>query len=135
MTIEFSPRDARPHGSSPSGPPILDSNLALERCGDDADLVKDLCGILLEAAPEWFAEMDLVAPRRDYPTLRRLAHTLKSAADNVGRVSLSIVAEHLEAAAQNERESEIDAAHRRVVAEWELLAPLVADLARVQEHA
>jgi signal transduction histidine kinase/HPt (histidine-containing phosphotransfer) domain-containing protein len=125
------PRDTSQRDLSPVGPPILDSSLALERCGDDAELVKDLCGILLEAAPAWFAEMDLAAPRRDYATLRRLAHTLKSAADNVGGVSLSLSAERLEGLARNELQSEIELAHRDVVAEWNRLVSLIQGVAGV----
>lgn len=125
------PRDTNQSDVSPVGAPILDSNLALERCGDDAELVKDLCGILLEAAPAWFAELERATPRHDYPTLRRLAHTLKSAADNVGGVSLSLSAERLEQLARSEHQSEIESAHSHVVAEWRRLVPLIQSVAGV----
>jgi CheY-like chemotaxis protein len=63
---------------------LIDHKLALERMGGDAELLKQVARLFTEHAPQWVAESAAALKANDAKTLKRLSHTLKSAADNLG---------------------------------------------------
>jgi len=79
-------------GGLPSGPDQrglpsgggFDEASALARAGGDRALLQELVEIFVAEAPGWLAEIDAAAAAGDAASLRRVAHTLKGAADTCG---------------------------------------------------
>ena len=57
---------------------------ALERVDGDEDLLRQIAGVFLQICPGWIEELQQSLRAGDENTARRLAHSLKTAADNVG---------------------------------------------------
>lgn len=81
---------------SASEPPLIDARLALSRAGDDRDLAREVAEIAIPLFSEWLAGIDRAFDDDDWPTIRRLAHTLKTSADNVGANAARAAAFRLE---------------------------------------
>jgi two-component system sensor histidine kinase/response regulator len=68
---------------------ILDKNAALERIEYDHELYDEICGIFREDAPMMIAKLKEACSGGDILLATRLAHSLKSAAANIGATDLS----------------------------------------------
>jgi two-component system sensor histidine kinase/response regulator len=67
---------------------ILDRQAALERIDHDQALYDEICGIFRDDVPKIFAQLKEAHSRGDHPVATRHAHTLKSAAANIGATDL-----------------------------------------------
>ncbi len=74
----------------------IDREVPLSRTGGDPEIMREVAELVLEHVPKWMAGMRESLESHDWRTLSRLAHTLKSSADNVGAIHGVIVAERLE---------------------------------------
>jgi HPt (histidine-containing phosphotransfer) domain-containing protein len=106
----------------------LDRELALSRAGDDPDILRDVADLVLEHIPQWMAGMRDSLAMGDGRTLRRLAHTLKSSADNVGASNAYGAAARLEKLAAEENLREAQLALADLESEMHRLLPAVARL-------
>ena len=68
----------------PSAEVDFDELAALERVGGDRGLLCELVTLFLDEAPAWLAGVDEAIAAGDVAKLRRLAHTVKGAADQCG---------------------------------------------------
>lgn len=68
---------------------ILDKQSALERIEDDLELYEEICEIFREDVPRIIAELKSSFACNDIPTATRHAHSIKSAAANIGATNLS----------------------------------------------
>lgn len=82
--------------SSASHSETLDRELALTRMGGDEHLLREIVSILLDNESIWLAELRQALERSDFVTAHRIAHTMKSAADNVGAVPARNAASQVE---------------------------------------
>jgi signal transduction histidine kinase/DNA-binding NarL/FixJ family response regulator/HPt (histidine-containing phosphotransfer) domain-containing protein len=82
-----------------SGDP-LDRDIALSRAGNDLEILREVAGLVLEHFPKWMSGIRESFARGDGRTLSRLAHTMKSSADNVGASRAFSAAERLEKLAE-----------------------------------
>jgi len=112
---------AKPIPAEPPADGPIDRELALSRTGGDPDILREVAELVLENIPKWLAEMRDSLEMQDWRTLGRLAHTLKSSADNVGARQGVVLAERLERLAN---EHDLDASQLA-------LAKLEAELARL----
>jgi two-component system, sensor histidine kinase and response regulator len=71
-----------PAPASPAAP--FDRSAALERLLGDEGLLKELTSVFLDQVGGWMNDIRTAVDRRDAPTLKRAAHTLKGAVDHVG---------------------------------------------------
>lgn len=87
----------------------FDAELALNRAGDDLELARELAAIFIDQTSLWVADLRLALTLGNHPEVLRLAHTIKSSADNVGCVEVRTVAQSLEsrASAANAAESRL----------------------------
>jgi signal transduction histidine kinase/DNA-binding response OmpR family regulator len=106
----------------------LDRNRALSRAGDDPEILCHVAILVQEHAPKWTAGMRDSLAAADCRTLRRLAHTLKSAADNVGAGKAVDAAARLELLAAEENLEEARLALVNLETEMSRLLPAVARL-------
>lgn len=74
----------------------FDLNLALERVGGDEDLFRQISQMLIQIGPEWLDNLQKHLNDRDQTSARRIAHSLKSSAENVGGTIASIAMSRLE---------------------------------------
>ena len=79
------PPAAPPPPPAPAVAKVLDKAEALERLAGDRDLLRSLVNIYIETTPGQLDELRQAVLRRDAPTIRRLAHTLKGAVGNFGQ--------------------------------------------------
>jgi signal transduction histidine kinase/CheY-like chemotaxis protein len=86
---------------------VVDRGTAMRRMGGSEDLVREVAGMVVELLPVWLAEMKRNLDAGDWSNLKRLAHTLKTSAENVGARALAESAWQLESSLQR---SENDAA-------------------------
>jgi signal transduction histidine kinase/DNA-binding response OmpR family regulator len=85
-----------------TGTTMLDRDLALRRLGGQQELFREVGELVLEMVPRWLTEMQNAAEADDRKTLRRLAHTLKSSAENIGASTLAVEAWEVERSAQQD---------------------------------
>jgi signal transduction histidine kinase/DNA-binding NarL/FixJ family response regulator/HPt (histidine-containing phosphotransfer) domain-containing protein len=104
------------------GSPLIDAQIALSRAGDDRDLAREVAEIAIPLFSEWLTAIDRAFDNDDWATIRRLAHTLKTSADNVGARAARAAAFRLEklATEQNSLEAreafaDVDRAVRRLL--------------------
>jgi len=79
---------------------IFDYAGSLRRMGNDPALFQEMVGLLREDAPQYLTAIRESTEARDYPSLRRAAHTLKGLVLNFGAtraiaaaVALELIAE------------------------------------------
>jgi signal transduction histidine kinase/CheY-like chemotaxis protein/HPt (histidine-containing phosphotransfer) domain-containing protein len=77
-------------------PPLLDQRVALARAGNDRELAREVAELAIPLFSEWLTEIDQALEYDNWPTVRRLAHTLKTSADNVGANTARLAALRLE---------------------------------------
>jgi CheY-like chemotaxis protein/HPt (histidine-containing phosphotransfer) domain-containing protein len=81
----------------------INRDTALARMGGDAELLKDVAKLFAEHAPQWLSAAAAALSAQDAKTLKRMGHTLKNGADNLGATSIVELARQVEeSAAQNE---------------------------------
>ena len=62
----------------------FDHAAALERVGGDEDLLRQIAEMFVQICPEWLESLQTHLNERDQTATRRMSHSLKSSADNVG---------------------------------------------------
>lgn len=100
---------------------LVDRKLALRRSGGSPDLFLEVARMVVELCPQWLNELREALAAGDAEQTRRLAHTLKNSAENVGAINVSGVALELELAAA---EGQLDDA----LEQFEIVAPLVSQM-------
>jgi len=65
-------------------PAIFNEQMALDRAGGDAELFREVCGMVCELVPKMLADLKASTTAGDLVTTKRHAHTLKNTADNAG---------------------------------------------------
>jgi HPt (histidine-containing phosphotransfer) domain-containing protein len=75
---------------------LLDQRVALARAGNDRELAREVAELAIPLFSEWLTEIDQALEYDNWPTVRRLAHTLKTSADNVGANTARLAALRLE---------------------------------------
>jgi len=68
---------------------ILDRQAALERIEHDQNLYNEICDIFRDDVPQIIIQLKEAHSRGDHQVATRHAHTLKSAAANIGATDLS----------------------------------------------
>jgi HPt (histidine-containing phosphotransfer) domain-containing protein len=74
----------------------FDRAAALERCGNDPYLLRELIDIFLEAEPGWTRDLQAAVTSGEVEKIHRIAHTLKGAIGNLGGTVAQHSAQHLE---------------------------------------
>jgi HPt (histidine-containing phosphotransfer) domain-containing protein len=77
---------------------ILDKQVALERIEYDQELYDEICGIFRDDVPQIMAQLKEAFNVGDIPVATRSAHSLKSAAANIGATRLYETAKLAESA-------------------------------------
>jgi signal transduction histidine kinase/response regulator RpfG family c-di-GMP phosphodiesterase len=121
-----SPASSCPPDSHSADP--LDRETALLRTGGDLDMLHDIAELVLEHIPKWMSAMHDSLASGDGRTLQRLAHTLKSSADNVGAGKAVHDAARLEMLASEQNLDEARLALAELDTEISRLLPAVAQL-------
>jgi HPt (histidine-containing phosphotransfer) domain-containing protein len=75
---------------------ILDKQAALERLEHDLELYEEICGIFREDVPKILEQLKAACRDKDFSLATRHAHSIKSAAANIGADFLSAVARSAE---------------------------------------
>ena len=92
--------------SRQNAPAIFHRADALARAGDDQEIAQVVARMFLEHGPEWLDQLRQAIASSDWPTAQRIAHTLKSSADNLGCHETRATAWSIESAvAANEYDS------------------------------
>jgi HPt (histidine-containing phosphotransfer) domain-containing protein len=108
--------------------PLIDAQIALSRAGDDRDLAREVIEIAIPLFSEWLAGIEQAFDDGDWPTVRRLAHTVKTSADNVGAKTARSAAFRLEQLAAARDELEARAAFADVERAVRRLLPALSQL-------
>jgi signal transduction histidine kinase/CheY-like chemotaxis protein len=102
---------------------VFDPNKALQRVGGDSALLQAIVELFLELAPQNLVQLDESQQRHDSPVLRRVAHTLKSSADNIGADRVRSIAERIEHFAAESNFTETARLVQSLASELDLLMP------------
>jgi HPt (histidine-containing phosphotransfer) domain-containing protein len=78
--------------------PRLDTRKALDNLAGDVELYAEVAGVFFEDIPQQLSDLDAALVAKDYPTARRVAHTIKGMAATVGGQRLHFAALALEQA-------------------------------------
>jgi signal transduction histidine kinase/DNA-binding NarL/FixJ family response regulator/HPt (histidine-containing phosphotransfer) domain-containing protein len=106
--------------------PLIDAQIAFSRAGDDRELAREVAGIAIPLFSEWLVAIDRAFDDDDWPAIRRLAHTLKTSADNVGAKAAHSAAFRLEQLAAARRTTEARAAFAEVDQAVQRLLPALS---------
>jgi HPt (histidine-containing phosphotransfer) domain-containing protein len=107
----------------------LDRDVALSRTDGDPEILRDVARLILEHIPKWMSAMRDSLARGDSRTLKRLAHTLKSSADNVGAAKGAGAAARLEMLSAEQNLDEARLALAILETEVSRMLPAIARLA------
>lgn len=77
-------------------PPPIDIPFALALMGNDEHILKEVCRAMIKRFPKDLTVIDEAIANKDYKTIARIAHAIKSAAKSVGADSLTDIAFELE---------------------------------------
>jgi len=116
-------------------PGPLDPRVALSRAGGDGELLRQLAEIALPQLPQWVTEIGHALERDEWPTAKRVAHTLKNSADNFGAAAAVVAAHRLEQLAGKRNHLASHAALADVERAVKCLLPAVARLANTPSES
>jgi HPt (histidine-containing phosphotransfer) domain-containing protein len=115
---------------------MIDRRVALERMGGDPQLLREVARLFSEHAPLWLEQSAAALKAGDTKTLKRLSHTIKTSADNLGARVIVETAQSIEnLAGQNELDDaqtaleRLDQELRQMLKEVLELATVAADSA------
>jgi HPt (histidine-containing phosphotransfer) domain-containing protein len=100
---------------------VLDITSALERIDGDRELYDEVVVVFLDDTPKQLRILEEAVKSDDRTLVRRQAHSLKSAAANIGGEALSGVAYALETSALEADDEAIDSAVRNIILEFDRL--------------
>jgi CheY-like chemotaxis protein len=109
---------------------LMDRALALVNVGDDPELLKTLCKLFIEKAPEVMGELRGAFERRDSGAMARAAHMLKGSLGTLGRSAPLDVARALEIAAREGRWSGVEESFTRLE---QMMTSVLKELAEWQK--
>lgn len=102
--------------------PILDRSAALGRMGGDVELYDEIFDLFVDDAPKQLALLATAMIQGDRAVAQRQAHSLKSAAGNIGGTRMAQLCERFERSALTEpmealqeRKAEIDTALEQIL--------------------
>jgi CheY-like chemotaxis protein/HPt (histidine-containing phosphotransfer) domain-containing protein len=124
------PSPANVGAPDPADADPLDRHVALSRAGGDREILRDVATLVLEHVPKWMAGIRDSLAAGDSRTLRRLAHTLKNSADNLGASQGVAAAARLESLAAKENLAAAPAAVAELEREMSRLLPAVTRLTK-----
>jgi len=107
----------------------VNRDVALERCGGDADLLQEIAGLFLETVPASLKELRTALAQDDLGVARRAAHTLKNSFDNLGASTARDAAMAVEVAAKEEHRDALVPLTEKVEDELNAVLPEVNALA------
>ncbi|HVW01386.1 MAG TPA: ATP-binding protein [Planctomycetaceae bacterium] len=115
----------------PASTGMIDRELALDRMGGDTQLLRDVARLFCEHAPKWLQQSAAALKANDAKTLKRLSHTLKSAADNLGAKPVVDTAQKLELLAGRNEFADAESALDRLDQQLRPLLQEASELAAV----
>jgi HPt (histidine-containing phosphotransfer) domain-containing protein len=81
---------------APEAGAVLDLAPALENLDHDAELLREICDLLLETAPQQLEELESFLAAGDVEAVATAAHGMKGGASNVGATAFVHAARELE---------------------------------------
>jgi signal transduction histidine kinase/HPt (histidine-containing phosphotransfer) domain-containing protein len=108
-------------------PGVLDWNIALDRAGGDHELARELADMVREHCPVMLADLEDALEGGRIADIKRLAHTLKNSADNVGGQSARDACFALEKTAASGDEAQCRSHWPVVQSEFRALCAALAD--------
>lgn len=85
---------------------IIGKDEAIERVGD-ADIYREIAHLFSENLTNYMAQLDSAMSEKDYPTVKRLTHSIKSNCATVGADGLRAFFASMEQAADENLEAEL----------------------------
>jgi signal transduction histidine kinase/HPt (histidine-containing phosphotransfer) domain-containing protein/DNA-binding NarL/FixJ family response regulator len=125
---ERMPIEPREDRDVPSDDPI-DRAVALSRAGGDPELLRDIAGLFIEHGPRWLDEVRSALDLGDWEGAKRLAHTLKGSATNLGAQRAADAAHALELLAADSARDRCTQAMETLESEIARMLPAVSGLA------
>jgi PAS domain S-box-containing protein len=107
--------------------PEYDQKAALERCGDDAELLKELIGLFRDQIPGWLEDLKTSLETSNIELLRRTAHTIKGAVGTFAAEKAWKIAEEVEGHAKSNNVAAAKEAAPRLVATIDALSQALAN--------
>ena len=84
----------------PPEPEATDNDAALEICGNDEDLVREIADVFLNDAPGRIEKLNQGMDSKDWKAVREVAHLMKGSALNLAADSFRLACQHLEQVAE-----------------------------------
>jgi len=88
---------------------LVDRKVAMVRSANDPELLATITNLIQEHCPQYMEELASAVANRDAALTKRMAHTIKGSAENVGGERISAVAKQLEISASQALWPQIDA--------------------------
>ena len=114
---------------------LTNKTQALEWMNGDHELFAEIVQLVREQLPTIRRELNTATDARDASKLRRIAHTLKSSADNIGAVPCAIVANKVEQLAKEEQWDDLPVALLKLHADVNSLETALMTWMKQEERA
>ena len=114
---------------------LTNKTQALEWMNGDHELFAEIVQLVREQLPTIRRELNTATDARDASKLRRIAHTLKSSADNIGAVPCAIVANKVEQLAKDEQWDDLPVALLKLHADVNSLETALMTWMKQEERA
>ena len=112
----------------PDNGDVIDSAGALERLGDDADLLREIREIFSDDTPKQMEVLKRAIDTNDVVLTERQAHSLKSAAANIGAESMREKSFEIELAARDKNLNTVHILYEELEYEMERVMPALREL-------
>jgi PAS domain S-box-containing protein len=115
---------------APAAEEMINWSAALEQVGNDGDLLRELAQVFLEEYPGWLEELAGAVEANQAAVVRRLAHTVKGAAGQLGAERAREAAQRLERLGQEGRLADAAGSLAELCREIEHLKPVLSEFVR-----
>lgn len=100
---------------------IFDHNVAMEYCGGDEEIYKQILSMYMNQSEEYIDKMEEYFNSHDWENYRIIVHAIKSTSKTIGAVAFSDLSANMEKAAKNKDKESVSEKHNYFLKQYKLL--------------
>ena len=100
---------------------IFDHNVAMEYCGGDEEIYKQILSMYMNQSEEYIDKMEEYFNSHDWENYRIIVHAIKSTSKTIGAVAFSDLSANMEKVAKNKDKESVSEKHNYFLKQYKLL--------------
>ena len=107
---------------------MFDHNVAMEYCGGDEEIFKQILSMYMEQSKEYTDKMEEYFNSHDWENYRIVVHAIKSTSKTIGAVAFSDLSASMEMAAKNKDEESLLERHSYFIQQYRLILKKIGEM-------